>query len=114
MINKYPKNQERNEFITSQHGGFWRHEFIDHNYLYNLYFPPEEFFSHITSHIHQLVLNYPMGQHELASLVGNLIDQPPERIVVGNGAAELIKIIAGMVKIIPAARDSPAEAAVCT
>jgi len=31
----------------------------------------------------------------LAGLVGNLIGQPPERLVVGNGAAELIKIIAG-------------------
>ena len=96
MTKKHPTNQERYEFITSQHGGFWRHDFIDHNYLYNLYFPPESFFTHITKHIHQLVLNYPMGQQDLACLVGDLIGQPPERIVVGNGAAELIKIIATM------------------
>jgi len=96
MANKHLTNQERYEFITSQHGGFWRHDFIDHNYLYNLYFPPEDFFSHITRHVRQLVLNYPMGQQDLACLVGDLIGQPPERIVVGNGAAELIKIIAGM------------------
>jgi threonine-phosphate decarboxylase len=96
MTNKYSTNQERYDFITGQHGGFWRHDFIDHNYLYNLYFPPEDFFGHITNHIHQLVLNYPMGQHDLACLVGDLIGQPPERIVVGNGAAELIKIIAAM------------------
>jgi histidinol-phosphate/aromatic aminotransferase/cobyric acid decarboxylase-like protein len=96
MTNKYLTNQGRYECIAGQHGGFWRHGFIDHNYLYNLYFPPEEFFTHITKHIQQLVLNYPMGQQELASLVGDLIDQPPKRIVVGNGAAELIKIIAGM------------------
>ena len=88
--------QERYELVSGQHGGFWRHEFIDHNYLYNLYYPPEDFFSHLTKHIHQLVLNYPIGQQDLARLVGELIGQPPERIVVGNGAAELIKIIAGM------------------
>ena len=29
-------------------------------------------------------------------MVGELINQPPERIAVGNGAAELIKIIAGL------------------
>ena len=29
--------------------------------------------------------------------VGKLIDQPPERIVVGNGAAELIKIVSGQI-----------------
>jgi len=40
-------------------------------------------------------LNYPVAQDVLASLVGKLIDQPPEHIVVGNGAAELIKIVSG-------------------
>jgi len=89
-------SEERYEYISSQHGGYWRHDFIDHNYLYNLYFPPEDFFSHASNHIKQLVLNYPIAQKDLACLVGKLINQPPGRIVVGNGAAELIKIIAGM------------------
>ncbi len=38
-----------------------------------------------------------MAQAELAELVGNVIDQPAERIIVGNGAAELIKIVSGHV-----------------
>ncbi len=96
MTNSYSTDQERYDFVSRQHGGYWRHDFIDHNYLYNLYFPPEEFFSHLTGKIHQLVLNYPIAQKDLAGLVGKLIDQPPEHLVVGNGAAELIKIIAGM------------------
>ena len=96
MTREYSTAQERYDFVSSQHGGYWRHDFIDHNYLYNLYFPPEEFFSHLTGKIHQLVLNYPIAQTDLACLVGDLIDQPPERLVVGNGAAELIKIINGM------------------
>ncbi len=96
MTKIHPTPQERYEYIAHQHGGYWRHDFTDHNYLYNLYFPPEDFFSHITEHIHQLVLNYPIAQKDLADLVGELINQPPERIAVGNGAAELIKIIAGL------------------
>ncbi len=96
MINTQTKSEERYEYISRQHGGYWRHDFTDHNYLYNLYFPPRDFFTHITEHIHQLVLNYPIAQKDLACLVGELINQAPERIVVGNGAAELIKIIAGM------------------
>jgi len=96
MTNQYSTAQEQYDFVSSQHGGYWRHDFIDHNYLYNLYFPPEEFFTHLSRHIHQLVLNYPVAQKDLAGLVGDLIDQPPERLVIGNGAAELIKIIAGM------------------
>ena len=96
MTNKYSSAQERYKFVSSQHGGYWRHDFVDHNYLYNLYFPPDDFFTRITRQIHQLVLNYPNAQKDLAGLVGDLIGQPPERIIVGNGAAELIKIIAGM------------------
>ncbi len=36
-----------------------------------------------------------MAQNALAGLIGKLIYQPAERIVVGNGAAELIKIVSG-------------------
>ncbi len=87
--------EQQFEVVECQHGGYWRHDFIDHAYLYNLYFPPERFFKQLTSQIHELVLNYPVAQNVLAGLVGTLINQPPERIVVGNGAAELIKIVSG-------------------
>ena len=86
---------ERYEFISAQHGGYYRYDFIDHAYLYNLYFPPEAIFTNFKNQIHDLVLNYPVAQDALAKLVGTIIDQPAERIVVGNGAAELIKIVSG-------------------
>lgn len=87
--------EQQFEAIERQHGGYWRHDFIDHAYLYNLYFPPQRFFEQLTSQIHELVLNYPVAQDVLADLVGTLIGQPAQRIVVGNGAAELIKIVSG-------------------
>ena len=83
------------EALASEHGGYWRHGFVDHAYLYNLYFPPESLFEQLGSQIHELVLNYPVAQDILAGLVGDLIDQPAQRIAVGNGASELIKIISG-------------------
>jgi histidinol-phosphate/aromatic aminotransferase/cobyric acid decarboxylase-like protein len=89
------EKNEQFETIETLHGGYWRYGFIDHAYLYNLYFPPERFFTQLASQIHELVLNYPVAQNVLAGLVGSLIAQPPERIVVGNGAAELIKIVSG-------------------
>lgn len=92
---KYRTREEKYDFISSQHGGYYRHNFIDHAYLYNLYFPPEAVFTNLKDQIHDLVLNYPVAQTVLAELVGAIIDQPPERIVVGNGAAELIKIVSG-------------------
>ncbi|NOX33526.1 MAG: histidinol-phosphate aminotransferase family protein [Deltaproteobacteria bacterium] len=98
MVHPDYKNQmEKYDYISGQHGGYHRHDFIDHAYLYNLYFPPEEVFTCFKNRIHELVLNYPVAQDVIASLVGRLIDQKPERIVVGNGAAELIKILSGQI-----------------
>jgi threonine-phosphate decarboxylase len=96
MLQKNHKIQsEKYKFISGQYGGYYRHDFIDHAYLYNLYFPPEDVFTKFKDNIHNLVLNYPVGQDELAGLMGKIIDQPAKRIVVGNGASELIKILSG-------------------
>ena len=86
---------QKYEFISGQHGGYYRHDFIDHAYLYNLYFPPDAVFTDFKNRIRDIVLNYPVAQDALAALIGNLIHQPAERIVVGNGASELIKILSG-------------------
>ncbi len=96
----HPKHKNQTQvfdYISGQHGGYYRHDFIDHAYLYNLYFPPEEIFARFRNKIHDLVLNYPVAQDVLASLVGEVITQKPEHIVVGNGAAELIKIVSGTI-----------------
>ena len=86
--------EERYKHIQTQHGGYWRFGFVDHAYLYNPYYPPQTVFISLRDNLHDLVLNYPAGQGVVSRLVGTLIDQPPSRIVVGNGASELIKIIA--------------------
>ena len=88
---------EKYEFISGQHGGYHRHKFVDHAYLYNLYFPPEAILKNLEEQTHDLVLNYPVAQDALAELVGNIIGQPAENIVVGNGASELIKIVSGSI-----------------
>jgi len=91
----YETQTQKYEFISRQHGGYYRHDFTDHAYLYNLYFPPDAVFTDFKNNIRDIVLNYPVAQDALAGLIGKLISQPAERIVVGNGAAELIKIVSG-------------------
>lgn len=86
------REQQYQELETA-HGGYWRYGFVDHAYLYNLHFPPERFYELLKDQVKELVLNYPVAQSQLARWLGDLIDQPAERIVVGNGAAELIKIV---------------------
>ena len=87
--------EERYEVVDREHGSFWRYGFIDHTYLYNLYFPPEGVFAHMQEHVHQLIESYPVGQDALAGFLSQAINQPADRLVVGNGASELIKIISG-------------------
>ncbi|MFC1953682.1 aminotransferase class I/II-fold pyridoxal phosphate-dependent enzyme [Chloroflexota bacterium] len=87
--------EERYEIVSREHGSYWRYGFTDHTYLYNLYFPPEEVHTHMRNHIHELIESYPSGQDALAGLVGQVINQPSQRLAVGNGASELIKIISG-------------------
>ena len=91
----FSSQEQRFDFISGQYGSYWRYGFVDHDYLYNLYYPVDEMFAHFEKHMRELVLNYPVGQDMLAQLMGDLIDQPAERIVVGNGASEFIKIISG-------------------
>ncbi len=95
MDDNYNTQEEKYEYISKQHGGYYRHDFTDHAYLYNLYFPPKPVFTHLKENIEDLVLNYPMAQDALVGLISKIIDQPTERIVVGNGAAEIIKILSG-------------------
>lgn len=94
-VHNYKTQAEKYEFISKQHGGYYRHNFTDHAYLYNLYFPPEAVFTKLKENIHELVLNYPIAQNALAELVGKFINHPADEIVVGNGAAEIIKILSG-------------------
>ena len=94
-VHNYKTQVEKYEFISKQHGGYYRHNFTDHAYLYNLYFPPEAVFTKLKENIHELVLNYPIAQNALAELVGKFINHPADEIVVGNGAAEIIKILSG-------------------
>jgi len=86
---------ERYEIVSHEHGGYWRYGFADHLYLYNLYFPPGEVLSYMKNNVYDLLQNYPAGQDDLASIMGLLINQPAQRIVVGNGASEIIKILSG-------------------
>jgi histidinol-phosphate/aromatic aminotransferase/cobyric acid decarboxylase-like protein/choline kinase len=94
----FASKEQRYEYISSLHGDYWRYDFIDHALLYNLYFPPEALLNNLSNHLRDLVLNYPSGQDVIAGLMGTLIDQPSERIIVGNGASELIKVIGRRLK----------------
>ena len=79
--------------IQSLHGSHWRYGVVDHSYLYNLHFPPPSMLSDLRDELSDIVTNYPVGQVELDRLVSQWTGTHPANIVVGNGAAELIKVL---------------------
>lgn len=79
--------------IQQLHGSYWRYGFVDHSYLYNMYFPPEAMLEDLQGDLREIVTNYPVGQAECARLVAGWTGADSDQLVVANGAAELIKIL---------------------
>ena len=79
--------------IQSLHGSYWRYGVVDHAYLYNLHFPPPAMLDDLRNELRDVLANYPVGQLELDRLVAHWTAADPANIVVGNGAAELIKTL---------------------
>jgi len=79
--------------IQSLHGSHWRYGVVDHSYLYNVHFPPSAMLKDLREELPDVLANYPVGQLELDRLVALWTATDPANIVVGNGAAELIKVL---------------------
>lgn len=78
--------------LQSRYGGYWRYsKLLDFCYLVNPYFPPQRMLSEIKANAEKLIMNYPSGARVNALLAAKNFSVKEEHIVVGNGAAELIK-----------------------
>lgn len=83
---------EHYEKIARRYGGFWRYpKLLDYCYLVNPYYPPEKLKEEMKSNFETLLTEYPSGMEVNALLAAGAFGIKPEHIVVGNGAAELIK-----------------------
>lgn len=88
-------SEERMDALSKRYGGYWRYpKLIDFCYLVNPYFPPVRMYDELKANLERLVCDYPSGQAVQAILAANYFGVQPSRIVVGNGAAELIKALA--------------------
>ena len=84
----------RYQTISSRYGGFWRYpHMLDYCYLVNPYFPPTRMVEEMKSVFADLLREYPSGMKVNSSLAARYFGVKQENIVVGNGAAELIKTL---------------------
>ena len=87
---------KRVKLIEQRYGGFWRFpKLVDYCYLVNPYFPPQMMVEEMIVSFQTLLTQYPSGQRVNSLLAWNYFNIHQENIVVGNGAAELIKSLLG-------------------
>lgn len=77
-----------------RYGGFWRFpQLLDYCYLVNPYFPTKRMLDEMRASFDTLLREYPSGMFVNSLLAGKYFGIKQDYIVVGNGAAELIKIV---------------------
>lgn len=80
--------------MQQRYGGYWRYpRVLDFCYLVNPYFPPQKMMDEIKASFDILLTQYPSGRRVNALLAGKNFGVREEHILVGNGAAELIKAL---------------------
>ena len=87
-------DEKRFKAISSRFGGYWRYpHLLDFCYLVNPYFPPRQMIDEMKASFETLMREYPSGMRVNSLLAAKYFSIKQEYVVVGNGAAELIKAL---------------------
>lgn len=87
-------DDEKVAHIQARYGGYWRYpKLLDFCYLVNPYFPPQKLMNEMKANFETLLTQYPSGMKVNSLLAAKNFGVHQEHIVVGNGAAELIKCL---------------------
>ena len=87
-----PDEDERVKLLNDRFGGYWRYpKLLDFCYLVNPFFPPDRMKDEIRANFDVLLTQYPSGMKVNSLLAAKNFGVHQENILVGNGAAELIK-----------------------
>lgn len=82
------------DLLCSRYGGYWRYpRLLDFCYLVNPYFPNQRLRDELSASFNRLLTEYPSGQKVNNLLAAKDFGVKQEYILVGNGAAELIKAL---------------------
>lgn len=90
----FADDTEKYELYSKRYGGFWRFpKTLDYCYLVNPYFPTTRMKEEMKASFDVLLQNYPSGMRVNSLLAAKYFGVNTDYIVVGNGAAELIKTV---------------------
>lgn len=87
-----PTPDQKISLMQSRYGGYWRYpKMLDFCYLVNPYYPPKRLADELKASFETLLTQYPSGMSVNSLLAAKNFSVHQENILVGNGAAELIK-----------------------
>lgn len=85
---------DKSTLYHKRYGGYWRfNNLVDFCYLVNPFFPTMRMKQELKANFDVLLQNYPSGMFVNSLLAGKYFGVKSDYIVVGNGAAELIKVV---------------------
>ncbi len=90
---------ERLRLRRERYGGYWRYpKMLDFCYLVNPYFPTGKMKDEMKAAFDDLLTQYPSGMKVNALLAAADFGVRPENMIPGNGAAELIRSLMGLLR----------------
>lgn len=95
----FSSDDEKLKKLQVRYGGYWRYPKLkDFCYLVNPYFPPKKMVDELKMNFETLLTQYPSGLKVNNLLASKYFNIKEECILVGNGAAELIKAVMNTLK----------------
>lgn len=95
----FAEPEQRLKKIQQSFGGYWRYPgLLDYCYLVNPYFPRQRMIDEMKANFEPLLRDYPSGMGINSLLASKYFSLRHDYVVVGNGAAELIKSLMGHLK----------------
>lgn len=92
----FAEPEQRLKKIQQSFGGYWRYPgLLDFCYLVNPYFPRQRMIDEMKANFEPLLRDYPSGMGINSLLASKYFSLRHDYVVVGNGAAELIKSLMG-------------------
>ena len=86
-----PEKDKLNKYHM-RYGGYWRFpKMLDFCYLVNPFFPSDRMRAEMRANFDELLTQYPSGMSVNSLLAGKYFGVSGQYVIVGNGAAELIK-----------------------
>ena len=87
----FSEDQEQLKLYQKRFGGYWRfNDLLDFCYLVNPYFPPKEMIEKMKYNFEKLLADYPSTMAIQNNCISRFFNVDENKILVGNGAAELI------------------------